>query len=336
MRLALLVFLVSCKPVVSISRAEASPPRSAPVPQFDDGKYQQCVAAFDANYDAWLPVDRAAKAVLAKVKGKSPYVAIPALLAAYTEVDTKAAVRQTGAVPVGAIYAPATRLELATALVAIGADTHATSCVNNQHEIRVDDEYLPPLVGDRERDKVRLCGGPGGDDAAAWRNARQAAVDLFNRANAARHDDHTGAGAWTQVASFSASAKETTLALTTMSGNRRCVRNGRYGKAADGSWGPLCDYEELPAYSVGKPKAYHLAPQQLPFQVKRGDQIVMFYELDPDAPVGEKEIARPGGWWWLTAVSRGDRTVFEICGTDKAHQVEVNSVLRPLQVISRK
>jgi len=93
----------------------------------------------------------------------------------------------------------------------------------------------------------------------------------------------------------------------------------------------LCD-----AYSVGKPKAYHLAPQQLPFQVKRGDQIVMSYELDPDAPVGEKEIARPGGWWWLTAVSRGDRTVFEICGTDKAHQVEVNSVLRPLQVISRK
>ena len=325
--LCLLLFtLASCKIV-----AEAAPHGS-----FDQAKYQRCIAAFDANYDAWLPVDTAAKAVLAKVKGKSPYVAVPALLAAYADVDTKAARRQTGAVPAGAIYAPATRLELAAALVEIGATTHADACVDKQFRVEVDDEYLPPLVGDRERDKARLCGGASADAAAAWREARQTATEAFNRFNATRHDDHTGAGAWAQVAAFSATAKETAISLTTMSGNRRCVKNGRYGRQADGSWGPLCDIEELPAFAVGKAKPYHLGPQQVPFPIKRGDDVVMSYELDPDAPAGDNQVARRGGWWWLTAVTRGKKTVFESCGTATAHQVEINSTLRPLLVMNRK
>jgi hypothetical protein len=312
------------------------PNRQKPAPAFDDAKYKACLAAFDANYDAWLPVDRAAKAVLAKVKDKSPYVAAPALLAELDKVDTKAAVRQTRTLPPGAIYAPATRLELATALVDMAVRTHAKSCVDNQFRVEVDNEYLPPLTGDKERDKVILCGGPDGDERTAWTDARRTAADAFNKANTTLHDDHTGAGAWSQVASYAASAKETTLGLTTMSGNRRCVKNGRYGHQADGSWGPLCDWEELPAYSVGSAKSYHLAPQELPFQVKKGDQVVLSYELDPDAPASQTEVARKGGWWYLTAVTRGQKTIYEACGTTAAHDAELQSTLRPLLVMSRK
>ena len=63
--------------------------------------------------------------MIAATKGKSPYVAVPALLEAYHKLDNAAAVRQTGNTPAGAIYATGTRLELALALVEIGATTHA-------------------------------------------------------------------------------------------------------------------------------------------------------------------------------------------------------------------
>ena len=306
------------------------------LPAFDERKYQACVAAFDANYAAWLPIDREAKAAIARVAGKSPYVAVNALLAAYAQVDRKAVVRQTGTFPAGAIYAPATRLELATALVALAARTHAGSCVNNQFRIEVDDEYLPPLVGDRERDKVILCGGPSEGARATWLDARQAAAEAFNTPNIAIHDDHTRAGAWSKVAAFTSNAKAVTLSLQTMSGNRRCVRNGRYGRLGDGSWGPLCDYEELPAYAVGHAKAYHFAPQALPFPLRRGDQITLAYELDPEAPAGSEQVARRGGWWWLTSVSHGKQTVYEQCATKTAHQAEVRTTLAPLMIMSRR
>lgn len=310
--------------------------RAPRAPVFDERKYNACIAAFDANYDAWLPTNREAKAVLARVKDKSPYLAVPALLAAVEQVDKKAALRQTRTDPPGAIYAPATRLELATALVALAARTHAGSCVEPQFRVEVDNEYQPPLTGDRERDKLVLCGGSSAEAQAAWLEARRAAADAFNQPNTAIHDDHTRAFMWSQVASFASNAKEATLALTAMSGNRRCVPNGRVGRHPDGSWGPLCDIEELPAYSVGRAKSYKFAPQELPFQLKRGDQVVVTYELDPDAPAGADKVARPGGWWWLTSVTRGGKPVFEGCGTAAAHEALVNSPLRPLQVMTRR
>jgi len=138
------------------------------------------------------------------------------------------------------------------------------------------------------------------------------------------------------VASFASNAKEATLSITTLSGDRRCVKNGRYGNQPDGSWGPLCDWEELPAYSVGDAKAYHFAAQELPFQLKKGDHITLAYELDPDAPASSEKVARRGGWWWLSSVSRGSTTIFEDCSTPGAHQAEVLSPLRPLTVRVRR
>jgi hypothetical protein len=307
----------------------------ARVQPVDDRAYQACVAAFDANYDAWLPTDRAAKATLAKVKDQSPYLAVPALLEAYAQVDLKAAPRQTGAVPAGAKYAAATRMELATALVQIAVATHASSCVDNQFRAEVDHEYLPPLVGDRERDKLIQCGGSGAEARKAWADARSVMVETFNTANATLHDDHSTGGWWSQLAAFSSNAKESTLSLTTLTGNRECVNNGRYGKQADGSWGPLCDWHELPSSTVGNAQVYHLAPRDVPFKVKRGDHVVVAYELDPNAPASEDKVARRGGWWWFTSVSRGDKTIFANCATASAHEVEVLSPLRELVVRTR-
>jgi len=145
-------------PATSSEHARVEPGRREPA--FDDRKYKACIERFDANYDAWLPVDREVKDVLAHVKGKSPYFAVPALLTAYERLDDKAVARQTGSVPAGAIYAPATRLELATALVSLAASTHVSSCVDNQFRVAVDDEYLPPLTATGSRCAVARAPRP--------------------------------------------------------------------------------------------------------------------------------------------------------------------------------
>lgn len=321
----------TARPAVAHTR-----PVKSRAPAFDERAYQQCVAQFDAGYAAWLPNDQDAKAAIAKVAGKSPYVAMPVLLAAYEKVDAIAAPRQTGNVKPGSEYAAATRQELATAMVELAARTHAPSCVNNQHQIEVDHEYMPAFTGDRDKDKIVACGGPSEEERLLWLDARTVAAAAFNTPNRDLHDHHVSGGSWAKVTAFSQSSKEAALTLTTMSGNRRCVANGRYGTQGDGSWGPLCDWEELPAYAVGDAKPYRFAPQELPFKLQRGDEITLSFELDPDAPAGNEKVARRGGWWWLTSVTRGKVTVFEMCATQKAHQAEVRSVLAPLQIMSRK
>jgi hypothetical protein len=315
--------------------SESAEPRSK-LP-WDPTWYANCVTQFDANYDAWLPRDRDAKAVIAATKGKSPYVAVPALLEAYHKLDNAAAVRQTGNTPAGAIYATSTRLELALALVEIGATTHAKSCVNDQHSLDVENgsqlnyELMPPLTGDREQDKIRMCGGPSAANRDAWLAARVAAVQAFNTNNRSIHTYQGTAWLSGKIRSISATAKETTLVIGLQGDTRKCVRNGRIKQAADGSWGEDCNFVYGPTYETGR-KTIHLAAAQQPFKVASGDDIVLNYELDPDAPAGDEKVPRQGGWWWYTNVSRGKATVFDNCTVKGAREAEVFSIYSELSV----
>jgi hypothetical protein len=318
--------------------ATRRPPAAVEVdagPPARDEKYDACVAQFDKQYDAWLPVDRETKAVLAAVKDKSPYVAVPALLKAYEHVDDKAAVRQTGARPIGAVYASATRMELTLTLAELGNRTHADTCISSQLWLGEPASYQAPLTGDRARDKIALCGGPTAAERAASATAKKTAVErLRSLRDQAQATPRGGRNA--RVASYAASPKETTLAMANLYANYRCVKNGRYGRLADGSWGQLCDIEDLPANTDAKAEHYHLAPQALPFAIKRGDDVNLAFELDPEAPASRESVPKTGGWWWLSSLSRGDKPVFEMCSTPKAHQAQIHTPLDELLLAYRR
>ena len=259
-----------------------------------------------------------------------------ALLQAYEQVDLKAAVRQNQTTPPGAVYAPATRAELATAIVEISTRAHARSCVDDQLRLEVDREYLPPLVGDRAHNQVVLCGGPSEAERATWVDARRRAAAAFNQPNQALHDDHSQASMSAQVVSLVSTPKGVTLLVREVSEHARCVRNGRYGRAGDGSWGPLCDWQDLPSSASADVKTFHLAPQTLPFALKPGDRVLLDYELDPDAPAGGAKVARRGGTWWLPSVTRGKQAVFQGCSTALALDASVRTTLAPLMVRARR
>ena len=132
-------------------RGQSSGGREAP--PFDAARYETCAAEFEKEYDAWLPVDAEAKAVLAKVKRESAYVSIPAVVRAYAVVEEKRAVRQDGRLPPGASFAPATKVELVRALMRIGVENGTDACVDRQ--LNYDPRspgFRPPLTGDRAKD----------------------------------------------------------------------------------------------------------------------------------------------------------------------------------------
>lgn len=281
---------------------------------FMQDTYDRCVAMFDKNYDAWLSADREAKAAIAAAKGKSAYAAVPALLEAYAKVDARTTERQTGAVPPGSELASATRVELATALVEAAVATRAASCVNDQLHANFR-SVLPPLTGDRARDKVIVCNGPSDADADTHETARETAAARFDKANQALHDDHTkGEAIDVRILAYSSTPVAATFSLVKLVGHRECVSNGRIGKMPDGSWGPVCDWEERGVTADGKRSELHLGPAgSLPVALQRGDDVAIRFELDPDAPAGADPVPRKGGWWLLGNVSRGKQTLFDQC-----------------------
>lgn len=302
-----------------------------PTVPFDARQYEGCVAAVDKHYAAWQPIDRAVKATIAHAKTQSPYLAVPALLKAYELADAKAAKRQNGEYPLGSIFTSSTSHEITLALLEIEAATHFPGCVDPQTHIDDSLAYQLPLVGDLELDKVRLCGSPNPEVRTAWRKTRLEAMARFNALNRANRARKAG-GAELQVVAFKSSSKELTLSLRAVGDDARCVPNKRYERVGT-SWGEQCTWQATGSRSYGAPKTYHFAPQTIPFEVKTGDMVGVHFELDPDAPEGKKEdeVAKRGGWGWLTQLRRGSKQVYRACSTPTASYVQIHSVLQPLR-----
>lgn len=281
-------------------------------PAFDKAAYDTCAAEFDQHYSAWLPIDQEAKTALTKARSAPPYEAVPALVSAYLKVEDASSERQSGEKPAGHVFAKATKVELTRELLRIGTSHEVNACLDRQFEYEPNQwEFLPPLTGDPERDKVERCGSPDPAVAAARRDARQAMAEEASKLlNAYRSPKPTGA-MYGRVRALDIKPDHVVLTVDELASDYVCVPNGRYGMVG-GSWGPLCDYEDRPPTVVRK-HTFHGAKQETPFKLQPGDGIGFTYELDPNAPASSEKVPMDKGRLWIASVERKRKPIFEVC-----------------------
>lgn len=295
------------------AEGEQADPSTSAAPAVDAARYAKCSEAFEKDYDAWLPADAEAKAAIAKARGQSPYVAIPALVRAYAQVEEKRAVRQDGRLPAGASFATATKLEIAKELMRIGVENRTEACVDNQFSYEpLGGEFRPPLTGDRQKDKVESCGIDDRARMQAREDGRRAMAEEGRKLTNAYRSPMPVGGLFGKVRSIESRNDELVLKVDELASDYTCVPNGRYGMTG-GTWGPLCDYVDLPP-KVLETRTFHFAPQKLPVDLKGADGVNMAYELDPNAPASSKAVPKSKGKLWINSVERSRKEIYSLCG----------------------
>ena len=179
--------------------------------------------------------------MLLKARSESPYKSVPALVSAYLKVEAASSVRQSGEKPIGHVFALATKVELARELLRIGTGRNLYACLDPQFVYEPEDyAFFPPLVGDRERDKVDRCGSPDPALASARRDARHAMAEEAVKLSNAYRNRRPSAAMSGRVRGFETKPDHVVLIVDELADQYACVPNGRYGLVG-GSWGPVCE-----------------------------------------------------------------------------------------------
>lgn len=284
--------------------------------------YEKCVATFDQNYDAWMKMSAPARKALEQARKESPHVAMATLLQAWEALDEAAAIRQSGKMPVGAIYFHTVAAELALQIFGLDDELVATRCINNQMWINYRDvpdgtSYYGKWTGKREVDLAAVCGGP---TMAQFRKAEQARLDYVDHYNATVKAvlDKVRGGGMFFVKSINRTKTSDTLVLAESLNNGKCVEDGTWvndgGRLAKG-----CTWVYGKNKAASETHTYHFAPAALPFAIKAGDQVNMAYEIDPDAPATSSRFRKEkdGGKWGVSSVDRNGKSVYYMCDSKK-------------------
>ena len=158
----------------------------------------------------------------------------------------------------------------------------------------------------------------------AREDGRRAMLEEERKLTQAYHYPPRVGGLFGRVRSIESRSDELILKVDELASDYKCVPNGRYGMVG-GTWGPLCDYVDLPP-KVVETQTFHFAPQMLPVDLKGADGVNMAYELDPNAPASSKQVPKAKGKLWISSVERGKKQIYAMCGSG-----EIWSIGQPMR-----